>query len=368
MFEYNPVGRYVFNLDDIRGVAATVATAAESLGEAAGSVRAAGSACAGLPGVGGDVASATASIAGRLTDAAAGLRADSRWLAGTSAKLAAVDAGIWSFAALGRVGKLVKSNRELVDKYGRDASGLRRLGGLAGLGIDLFGRDVTGSLLPATALRYYKGAINLNRVDRAMWRLRYPVAWYGATAADAVRGAAGKATGALKTLVDRRAQTLSAQYERVRRGLDSRRRAGTDWARRLAGDGRGLGRLRRIGNWALPGASVPALVVDGRELFVQRHGYGARGALEVLRDSTATFASALHVGSDALNVVPGAGFVADKGVDVVATAFDGGVMAMDAVDYLAFKKGDDIVHGVADAGGFALDKAGDAIDALGGLL
>lgn len=319
----NPVVRYVFNLDDLHGLAGTLRGAAATLDEAAGSVSAAKSAVAGLPGIGADTAAAAGGIAIRLGAAARGLRADGRWLAATVNKLAALDATFWTAAGLGKVARAFRDTRALRERYGRDASLARRLGTITRTGVDLFGADVTGSKLPHQAMRYYNGLKNFKSVDRSLWQLRYPLAWYGGAAADALRGAARRA------------------------GVPAAKRP--DWIRRLAGDGYGLRRLRRVGNWAIPGGSALLVAEDGRQLFNQKHG-GARGGLEVLRDTTATVGSGLHLASDVLNVVPLAGTVADKGVDVAVFAtFDVGVMAMDAVDFVGFEHGDDVVHAVGDA-------------------
>ncbi|MGI5183666.1 hypothetical protein ACQEVZ_46170 [Dactylosporangium sp. CA-152071] len=331
----NPVVRYVFNLDDLHGLAGTLRGAAHALDDAAGSVRAAQAAVADLPGIGGDTAAVAGGIAVRFEAAARGLRADAGWLAATVGKLAALDATFWAGAGLGKVTSAFQGDRALRRRYGRDAGATRRLGNITRTGVDLFGEDVTGSKLPQQAMRYYQGLKHFKAVDRALWQLRYPLAWHATAAADALRHAARRA------------------------GVPAAKRP--DWIRRLAGDGHGLRRLRRVGNWAIPGGSAALLLEDGRQLFNQKHT-GARGGLEVLRDTTATVGSGLHLASDVLNVVPVAGTVADKGVDAaVFFTFDASVMALDAVDFVGFEHGDDVVHAVGDA-------AGEVKDFVGGIL
>src|ERR1700745_3164491 len=102
--------------------------------------------------------------------------------------------------------------------------------------------------------------------------------------------------------------------------------------------------------------------------MVQRHGYGPRGALEVFRDTNATVASALHVGSDVFEVVPGVGTLADKGVDAVADVMDLNVMAMDGLDWVGFDKGDTIVHAAGGVAHGAVHAGGKVVHAIGGLL
>jgi hypothetical protein len=357
VFEHNPVTRYVFNLDDIHAIAVGLDSAAGDLVSAAGSMRAAAPALRGLPGLADDAAGIAAAVAHRLSTVEHGLRTDARWLAGVLAALAADDAGAWTARSVKRALHFAHTERRLraqLAATGREDWRGRRAGRAAALAVDLFGADVTGTQLPRTALSYYRAANRIRGIDRRLWQLRYPVAYYGAAAAGAVASARAHATGALRRLLDGRERALAERFERARAGLRGARDGTLAWARRVAGEGRGFGRLRRVGESMLPLASLPGLYVDARELMTQRHGYGPRGALEVFRDTNATVASALHVGSDAFEVVPGVGTVADKGVDAVADVIDLDVMALDGMDFVVFDKGDDIVHAARGvAGGVA---------------
>jgi len=368
MFDHNPVTRYVFNLDDIHAIAVNLDAGAGDLSSAYGSVRAAGPELTGLPGIGADAAGIAAAVARRLSTVELGMRADARWLAGVLSALAADDAGAWTARAVKKGLHFAHTERRLrqqLAETGREQWRGRKVGRAAALAVDLFGADITGTRLPATAVAYYRTAARIGGIDRKLWQLRYPVAWYGSAAADAVSSARGRATGALRGLLDARERRLGRQLDEARAGLRRVHETTLDWARRVAGEGRGLGRLRRVGESVLPLASVPGLYVDARELMTQRHGYGPRGALEVFRDTNATIASTLHVGSDALEVVPGVGTLADKGVDAVADGIDLSVMAMDGVDFVVFDKGDDIVH---TADGLARGAAHGVTHAIGSIL
>ncbi len=337
MFENNAVTRYVFDLDDIRGIAVTLTSAAGDLVEAAGSVRAAGNDCADLPNAGGDVASICAAIASKLTSGASGLRTDARWLAGVVSALAASDAAAWGAKKFNNAIHFVASEAELQKQLGALDSHGRRLTRITGIGVDLFGEDVTGSKLPAMARSYYRNLTSFKTVDRAAWQLRYVVSWYAATAHD----------------------KLKIRPRQVR---------GPGWAERIAGDGRGVGRAKRLVAYAVPGASAAALVVDVRALTTQQH-HGARGVLEFARDAASTSSSSIHLASDVLNFAGPPGAAADKIVDVAALAtLDTAVLAADTLDYVVFEKGDEIADAAGDAASAVGGAADDAIDAIGGLL
>ncbi|MBB5867365.1 hypothetical protein F4553_000744 [Allocatelliglobosispora scoriae] len=339
----NPVTRYVFDLDDIDAIAVALRSAAGDLTAAAGSVRAAGATAANLPGVGPDVAAICAGVAAQLRTATTGLHADARWLAGTAGALARLDAGIWTSKKLTGAIRFVRAEHDLQHELGARDTRTRRATRIAGVAVDLFGLDVTGSKLPALARRAYRNLTAYPSIDRAAWNLRYAAAWYAVSAKDAL-----------------------AARRPPRADPDRPRRPG--WAERVAGDGRGAGRLRRLMTYAVPGASAAALVVDVNQLATQQHR-GARGVLEFSRDATSTVSSSIHLASDGLLLFGPPGAAADKLVDAgTLVTLDSAVLAADAVDYLVFDKGDDIVHAVGDGAGAVIDGAGDALDAIGGLL
>jgi hypothetical protein len=337
----HPVTRYVFDLGDIDAIAVALRAAAHDLTDAAGSIRAAGREAAGLPDVGSDVAAICSGLAAQLTGATAGLRADARWLGGTAAELAALDAGIWTAKKLTGAVRFLRDEHDLQHELGPRDTRARKATRIAGIAVDLFGVDVTGSKLPALARRAYRNLTSYERIDRAAWHLRYAAAWYAVSAADAVR-----------------ALRPPARSRPHRPG----------WAERIAGDGRGSGRLRRLVAYAVPGASAAALAVDVNQLATQQHR-GVRGVLEFSRDATSTVSSSIHLASDGLLVFGPPGLAADEVVDVgTAVTLDSAVLAADAVDYLVFEKGDDIVHTVGGAAGTAIHGAGNALKAIGGLL
>ncbi len=337
MLEKNAVARYVFDLEDIRGIAVTLNSAAGALTEAAGSVRAAGRDCAGLPEAGDEVAQICQSLAARLTAGTAGLRTDARWLAGVVSALAASDAAGWTTKKLNTAIHFAVSERDLQRQLGERDSRGRRLTRITGIGVDLFSEDLTGSKLPSMARSYYRNLTAFKSVDRAAWQLRYVVSWYAASAHDKLK-------------------------------IKPKKVSTPGWAEKIAGSGKGVGRARRLVAYAVPGASAVALVVDVNQLMTQQHR-GARGVLEFARDATSTTSSSIHLASDVLLVAGPPGAAADKVVDVATLAtLDTAVLAADTVDYVVFEKGDEIVHAVGDGAGWAGDRAGDAIDAIGGLL
>ncbi len=365
MFGDNPVVKYVFNLSDISHIAINLDRSATGVADIVNTLKVAGQECAPLPGIGPEVASACASISSKLVAAEHGMRTDARWLAGVVTRLARDEAMVWTAGTVRSGLRFAKTERALkrdLAKLGRmDRRGSKALRTFQAA-VDIFGPEVTGSKLPKTALAYYKTATRFKAIDRMInSRIRVPVAWYGMAATDALRNARNKATGPLRRMLDKR---LGDQYDKARKGMaDSKLR----WAEKFAGDGRGFGRVRRIGQGFVPLMSAPGLYFDGRELMTQRHGYGLRGGLEVFRDTTAVMASGLHLGSDVAEVVPVAGTVVDKGLDVVAGGMDIGVMAMDGVDWVAFEHGDDVVHGVGAGANWTKNAAGDAVGAIGGL-
>ncbi|MEV7230354.1 hypothetical protein AB0M79_25545 [Polymorphospora sp. NPDC051019] len=313
----NPVTRYVFNLDDINGTGMSLIRAAGTLGGTADSVRAAGRACETLPNVGPGIAQQTTTLARALDALERSLGAEGRWLSATAGRLAAVDAGVWAGAS---VAKIHRALRDGGGESGRHRK-TGRLGRVTAVAADLFGEDVTGSKLPDIAARYYEAAKRLRDMSQ---RLPKP--------------------GAPPT--------------------PARRPAAPDLAERLAGDGRGLNRLKRGGTMMVPVVGSGAMTLaDIKQWRTQEHD-GLRGGFEKLRDSAAVTASLMHLGTDVLNVVPGAGTLADKGLDgIIFVALDGPVMLMDGADYLLFEKGNDIVHIVGDAGGSVLKGAADVAGA-----
>ncbi|GIH08524.1 hypothetical protein Rhe02_65910 [Rhizocola hellebori] len=334
MLENNAVARYVFDLDDIRGIAVTLNSAAGALSEAAGSVRAAGRDCAGLPDAGDEVAQICQSLAGKLVAGTAGLRADARWLAGVVTALAATDAAAWTTKKLNTAIHFARDERELRRQLGQRDSHARRGTRITGIGVDLFGEDLTGSKLPGMARSYYRNLTTFKRIDRASWQLRYVVNWYTIKVHDKLK--------------------IPPRPKVSKPG----------WAERIAGNGKGAGRARRLVAYAVPGASAAALVVDVRALKTQQH-HGVRGVLEFARDATSTGSSSIHLASDVLLVAGPPGAAADKLVDAsVLATLDTAVLTADAIDYVVFEKGDEIVHAAGDA----VDAAGDALSAIGGLL
>jgi hypothetical protein len=334
MLENNAVTRYVFDLQDIRGIAVTLNSAAGALTEAVGSIRAAGRDCAGLPDAGDEVAQICQSLAAKLTAGTAGLRTDARWLAGVVTALAASDAAAWTAKKLNTAIHFARDDRELRRQLSQRDSQLRRFTRISGIGVDLFSEDLTGSKLPGMARSYYRNLTTFKRIDRAAWQLRYVVSWY-------TIGAHDKLKIRPRTRVSK-----------------------PGWAERIAGNGKGVGRARRLVAYAVPGASAAALAVDVRALATQQH-HGVRGVLEFTRDATSTGSSSIHLASDVLLVAGPPGAAADKLVDAATLAtLDTAVLAADTLDYVVFEKGDEIVHAAGDA----VDAAGDAISAVGGLL
>ncbi len=371
MFDHNPVARYAFDLDDVQEIAVALDRAAAGLADAHDSTRAAVPALADLPGVGPDAAAVAGAVAARLTGIGRGLRTDARWLAGVLTALARDDAAVWTAKSVRGAVTYAHNERMLrrqLARTGRTQWRGRKVSRAAAAAVDLFGADIAGSALPKTAVQYYRTATRIGGIDRALWQVRYPVAWYSAAAAQAVHAAAATATGAARRLLAARDGQLSKAAAATRRGLAAASARGAEWAVRIAGDGRGLGRLRRIGISLIPGTAIPALYFDGREMVTQRHGYGPRGALEALRDSTAVSSDVLHLGGQALEFIPVAGDVAALGVDAVASGMDLGVMAMDGVDYVVFAKGKTITHAVGSVAGDAVHAGGSLLHKVGDLL
>jgi hypothetical protein len=289
-----------------------------------------------LPDVGDEVAQICQALAAKLTAATAGLRTDARWLAGVVTALAATDAASWTTKKLNTAIHFARDERELRRQLASRDSHARRATRITGIGVDLFGEDLTGSKLPGMARSYYRNLTTFKRIDRASWQLRYVVNWY----------------------------TIKAHDKLKIRPRATPKVSKPGWAERIAGNGKGAGRARRLVAYAVPGASAAALVVDVRALKTQQH-HGVRGVLEFARDATSTGSSSIHLASDALLLAGPPGAAADKLVDVgVLATLDTAVLAADTIDYVVFEKGDEIVHAAGDA----VDAAGDAIGAIGGLL